>query len=103
MKEYQKCGGEDKGVGEITVVVKWLAVGWRCRASLDWTAPSTPLRAGLGGCPYMSILMLRGFGLGCLVRQAGVGRRPLRRLFLERYKFEDHRSRRLCADVTERA
>src|SRR5208337_3812612 len=23
------------------------------RASLDWTAPSTSLRASLGGCPYM--------------------------------------------------
>src|SRR5258708_32389886 len=99
MKEYQKCGGEDKGVGEITVVVQWFARGWRCRASLDWTAPSTPLRAGLGGCPYMSILMLRGFGLGGLVRQAGVGRRPLRRVLLERCNFGDHRYPSVWADA----
>jgi hypothetical protein len=31
-----------------------------CRASFDWTAASAPLRAGLGGCPYMSFLTAGG-------------------------------------------
>jgi hypothetical protein len=34
---------------------KMHVVGASIRAALEWTAASTPLRAGEGGCPHMNV------------------------------------------------
>src|SRR5712692_8807975 len=50
---YSRCGWRVTDKAAVDFGVGGTG-NWRCRALAGWTAPSTTLRAGLGGCPHVA-------------------------------------------------